>query len=335
MRMKRDALAMFLGIEIGGTKLQLGVGTGDGPPFAGFRRLDVDAKRGAAGILEQIERAGRELAALFPFRAVGFGFGGPIDGAAGIVTTSHQVAGWDGFPLAAWCTKTLGVPTWLGNDCDMAALGEARFGSGRGKRSVFYVTVGTGVGGGLVLDGALYGSHRPAAAEIGHLRPGLDAAEPTQTIESIASGPGIESAIRAAIVERPVRPRDAAELMDHCRQDSTQLTARTVAEAALAGNQLAQGVMDRACQALGWGIAQVITLLAVEVVVVGGGVSLAGPAVFFEPLRRHVRRYVFPPLRDSYEIVPAELGEEVVVHGAVTMAKARYESSPSRITGPA
>ena len=120
---------MFLGIEIGGTKLQLGVGTGDGPPFAAFRRLDVDAARGAAGILEQIERAGRELMKECPFRAVGFGFGGPINGPAGIVTTSHQVAGWDNFPLASWCTKTFGVPTYLGNDCDMAALAEARFGA--------------------------------------------------------------------------------------------------------------------------------------------------------------------------------------------------------------
>jgi glucokinase len=322
---------MFLGIEIGGTKLQLGVGTGNGPPFAGFRRLDVDATRGAAGILGQIERTGRELMAEFRFQAVGFGFGGPINGPAGIVTTSHQVAGWDNFPLAEWCTQTFGVPTFLGNDCDMAALAEARFGGGRGKRGVFYVTVGTGVGGGLVLDGALYGAHRPAAAEIGHLRPGLDATEPNQTIESISSGRGIETAIRAALAQSPAGDRDAADLLDRCKQNPQQLTGKMVADAALAGNALARRAMDRACQALGWGIAQVITLLAVEVVIVGGGVSLAGPTIFFEQLRRHVHRYVFPPLRNSYEIVPAQLGEEVVVHGAVAIAAARFDgSSPTK-----
>jgi len=318
---------MFLGIEIGGTKLQLGVGTGHGPPFAAFRRLDVDANRGATGILEQIERAGRELMSEFSFRAVGFGFGGPINGPAGIVTTSHQVAGWDNFPLAEWCTQTFGVPTFLGNDCDMAALAEARFGAGRGKRGVFYVTVGTGVGGGLVLDGALYGAHRPAAAEIGHLRPGLDATEPNQTVESISSGRGIEIAIRAALAQSPSGSRDAADLLSRCQHDPQQLTGKLVADAALAGNALARRVMDRGCQALGWGIAQMITLLAVEVVIVGGGVSLADPTIFFEPLRRHVRRYVFPPLRDSYEIVPARLGEEVVVHGAVAMAAARFDGA--------
>ncbi|HUE14932.1 MAG TPA: ROK family protein [Planctomycetaceae bacterium] len=320
---------MFLGIEIGGTKLQLGVGTGDGPPFAAIRRLDVDPTRGATGILTKIERAGRELMTECPFQAIGFGFGGPINGPAGIVTTSHQVAGWDNFPLSDWCTKTFDVPTFLGNDCDMAALAEARFGAGRGKRSVFYVTVGTGVGGGLVLDGALFGSHRPAIAEIGHLRPGLDATEPSQTIESFSSGRGIEIGIREALAQSPAAERNAAKLLQLCHGDPRQLTGKMVADAARGGNPLAQRVMDRACQALGGGIAQVITLLAIEVVIVGGGVSLAGETVFFRPLRDHVRRYVFPPLRDSYEIVPAQLGEEVVVHGAVAMAATRYHDYAS------
>jgi glucokinase len=87
--------------------------------------------------------------------------------------------------------------------------------------------------------------------------------------------------------------------------------------------------MDRACGALGWAIAQVITLLAVEAVIVGGGVSLAGEAVFFEPLRRYVDDFVFPPLRNSYEILAPRLGEEVVVHGAVAMAGDRFSRPAS------
>jgi glucokinase len=87
--------------------------------------------------------------------------------------------------------------------------------------------------------------------------------------------------------------------------------------------------MDRACQALGWAIAQVIKLVAVEAVIVGGGVSLAGEAVFFEPVRRYVRQYVFPPLRDSFEILAPRLGEEVVVHGAVAMAAESFAHAPS------
>ena len=320
-------MALFLGIEIGGTKLQLGVGTGDGPRFTAFRRLDVDAARGAAGILEQIERTGRELAQEYPFRAVGFGFGGPINGPAGIVTTSHQIHGWDNFPLSSWCSKALGVPTHLGNDCDMAALAEARFGAGRGKGSVFYVTVGTGVGGGLVLDGQLFGSNRPAIAEIGHLRPGLDAVDAHQTIESIASGRGIEATIRDLLGQRSPGDAAADQLLNLCQNDPRRLSGKLTAEAAQAGNALATAAMDRACQALGWGIAQVITLLAIEVVIVGGGVSLAGENLFFAPLRLAVERYVFPPLRNSYQIVPAQLGEDVVVHGAVAMAALAHASA--------
>jgi glucokinase len=315
---------MFLGIEIGGTKLQLGVGDGTGPPFAGFRRLDVDARHGAQKILEQIAQTGRQLCSEFPIQAIGFGFGGPINAAAGIVTTSHQVEGWDNFPLAAWCTERFGVPTYLGNDCDMAALAEARFGAGRDQRSVFYVTVGTGVGGGLVLDGSLYGLQRPAVAEIGHLRPGLDPRTPKHTIESIASGPGIEASIRAGLSTAPSDDRDAVRLLARCQGNPQQLTAKAVAEEAATGNRIAKSAMDRASQALGWGIAQVITLLAVEAVIVGGGVSLAGEALFFEPLRRYVDCYVFPPLRNSYEILAPRLGEEVVVHGAVAMAAQRF-----------
>jgi glucokinase len=318
---------MFLGIEIGGTKLQLGVGKGTGPPFAGFRRLDVVARRGAQGILEQIAQAGRQLFSEFPIEAIAFGFGGPINATAGIVTTSHQVEGWDNFPLAEWCTKTFSVPTYLGNDCDLAALAEARFGAGRGKRSVFYVTVGTGVGGGLVLDGSLYGSRRPAIAEIGHLRPGLDAIAPGQTVESLASGRGIEASLRAELAAARADDPHAMRLMDLCHGDPHQLSAKVVGEEAATGNPLAQSAMDLGCRALGWAIAQVITLLAVEAVIVGGGVSLAGEAIFFEPLRGFVRTYVFPPLRDSYEILAPLLGEEVVVHGAVAMAADRYSKS--------
>jgi len=309
---------MYLGIEIGGTKLQLGIGQGDGSPFVAFERLDVDARKGAAGILDDMQRVGRQMLARYPAKGVGIGFGGPIDSAAGRVTKSHQVEGWDGYPLSDWCREQFGLPTRLGNDCDCAALAEARFGAGRGKSAVFFVTVGTGVGGGFVLDGKLYGVGRPAVAEIGHLRPGLKADRASATVESLASGRGIEAAARACLVE--CDPLDKADLLRRCENDPAMLTARDVAMAAEAGNQAACRVLEKACQALGWGIAQVITLLAVNVVVVGGGISLAGEKLFLAPLRREVRRYVFPPLADSFEILPAGLGELVVVHGALALA---------------
>src|SRR4029077_4918013 len=132
------------GIEIGGTKLQLGVGDGDSPQFAAFERYSIEPTRGAEGIIRQIESAARPLVKRFDIERVGIGFGGPVDSAAGRVITSHQIAGWTGFALADWVEQALGRPAVVGNDCDCAALAEARCGAGQGHRTVFYVTVGTG-----------------------------------------------------------------------------------------------------------------------------------------------------------------------------------------------
>ena len=310
---------MYLGIEIGGTKLQLGVGDGAGTDLAALERLDIVPTRGAAGIREQIADTGRRLMEIHPITRIGFGFGGPIDAAKGTVVTSHQIDGWNNFPLAEWCQHTLGRPVVLGNDCDVAALAEATLGAGRGTGIVFFVTVGTGVGGGLVIDGTLHGVGRPAVAEIGHLRPGLDAETSNQTVEALASGRGIETVCRRRMHE--MLGPDVDDLLARCEGDERELTARMIAEAATERNDLATGVLRDAIRTLGWAIAEVITLIAPETVVIGGGVSLMGERMFFTPLRESVRRYVFPPLADSYRIAPAELGEEVVVHGALTLAR--------------
>jgi glucokinase len=315
---------MRLGIEIGGTKLQLGVGHGDEARFVAFERRDVDPSRGAAGILEQIAEVGRSLLRRHNVSRIGIGFGGPVDPVQGQVIKSHQVDGWDGFPLVRWCEETLQRPARLGNDCDVAALAEARFGAGRGHRVVFYVTVGTGIGGGLVLGGQSYGSEVPpgfaplAVAEIGHLRPGLESDDSAATVESLASGRGIEHAARQRLAVDDSRA--ARDLLERCPGGVSQLTARIVATAAAEGNELACDVMAQACRTLGWAIAQVVTLLAPNVVVIGGGVSLIGHELFFAPVAWEVQRYVFPPLAGSFQIVPAGLGEEVVVHGAVALA---------------
>ena len=313
---------MYLGIEIGGTKLQFGVGTGDSAELAALERRTVAPDRGAEGIREQIREAGGLLLSRHRVERVGIGFGGPVRAAEGRVLKSHQVEGWDEFPLAAWCRETFGAPCVLGNDCDVAALAESRHGAGRGHRVVFYVTVGTGVGGGLVVDGRIFGADRPAVAEIGHLRPGL-IADAHGDVESLASGRGIEQAVRRRLADVASalhsRPKVAA-LLQGCGGDPLRLTARQIAEAAAGGNPLAREAFQDACDVLGWAVAQAVTLIAPEVVVVGGGVSLAGESLFFGPLREAVRRYVFPPLAGSYRIAPAALGETVVVHGAIALA---------------
>jgi glucokinase len=312
---------MYLGIEIGATKLQLAIGPGDGLPFVEFRRRDIRLEEGAGGILRQIESVGRELIDRHRPQAIGIGFGGPVDAEAGRTITSHQVEGWTDFALADWCRETLGLPAALCNDSDAAGLAEALFGAGHGHRVVFYTNVGSGIGGALVVDGCVYSGGHGIASEIGHLRPGPAADDPHATVESISSGFGIAAAGRAWLVGENLHDPLAADLLARCGGRMEQLSGRMVAEAAAAGNGAAQQIFARALQTFGWAIAQTITLVAPQVVVVGGGVPLVGEAMFFAPLRRQVARYVFPPLAHRFSIVPAALGEEVVVHGALAVAK--------------
>lgn len=312
---------MFLGIEIGGTKLQIGLGAGDGR-LAGLWRGTVDVPAGAAGIRQQIAAAipgllrdaGIEREALV---AAGIGFGGPVDDATRSVIKSHQVNGWDGFPIAQWLEDTIHRPTRLGNDADVAGLAEATIGAGKGCSPLLYMTIGSGIGGGLIMAGKICRGTGRGAAEIGHLRV-RDAESPTGTLdalENIASGWGIGRYARslAGSAEGSVL-RELAGGID-------RITAQTVAQAATAGDPLAMRVWRRALSALADAIVATIALVCPQRVVIGGGVSLVGEELLFDPLRALVSERVFIPFAGLTEIVPAQLGEEVVVHGAISLAR--------------
>jgi glucokinase len=178
---------MFLGCEIGGTKFQVGVCDRLGRVRA-LERRTVERKKGAAGILQQFIDVIPPLLKNDPVTAIGVGFGGPYDRERQRAVTSHQIAGWDGFPVRQWFRRQFGLPVFVDNDQNCAALAEATVGAGKGLRGVFYVTVGTGIGGGLVIDGQLYNG-RYGAAEIGHTVIG------TQRLESLASGLAIERGV--------------------------------------------------------------------------------------------------------------------------------------------
>jgi glucokinase len=296
---------MYLGVEIGGTKLQLGLGPGDGT-LAGLWRGAVDAQAGAAGIRRQIVDAIARLlgdAGLTSadLRGTGVGFGGPTDDATQTVIKSHHIAGWDGFPLAWFFQEMLGKPASICNDADVAGLAEALFGAGRGLSPVFYMTVGSGIGGGLVIDGDIYRGVGRGAAEVGHLRPAhpLLATPHDGILEEYASGWGIA---RRAGME----------------------SGQAVAAAARAGDPAAMRVLDEAVQALAEGVCSVIKLLCPRRVVIGGGVSLMGEDLVFAPLRRYVAERGFQAFAGLTDIVPAELGEAVVVHGALALARRRF-----------
>src|SRR6516162_5235071 len=192
----------YIGIEIGGTKLQLGVGDGDGV-LAGLWRGTVDVAAGPDGIRCQIAAAVPELLASSKverssLRGVGIGFGGPVDDATHTIIKSHQIEGWDGFPLADWISDLVELPAALGNDADVAGLAEALHGAGKGLSPIFYITVGSGIGGGFIIDGQIYRGVGRGAAEIGHMQVWWGE-EGWLPLEYIASGWGMEQRVAYAI----------------------------------------------------------------------------------------------------------------------------------------
>ena len=174
-----------------------------------LRRGAIDASQRAPRIHQQILAGVDELLSQArltreQISGVGIGFGGPVDTLRGLVVTSNQVDGWDNFPLVKWFASNLGWPAVLHNDADTAAYAEAHFGAGRGFDPVLYVTVGSGIGGGLICDGTIFRGSGAGALEIGHLRPGQPPRHVSpggSSVESIASGFGIEDRARRAIAE--------------------------------------------------------------------------------------------------------------------------------------
>src|SRR5262249_5876976 len=267
----------------------------------------VEVAAGPEGIRRQLAGAVPELLSArgierSDVRGLGVGFGGPTDDERQRVLRSHQVAGWDDYPLADWLQDGVGVPAVLGHDADVAGLAEALHGAGKGLSPVFYVTLGSGIGGGLIVEGEVYRGAGRGAAEVGHLR--LPTEEGMRPLEQLASGWAIgERASR--LMGRPVSAGDVAEL------------ART-------GGAVAQGVLEGAWTQLAEALCSVIALLCPRRIVIGGGVSLMGEELLFAPLRRRVAERVFAPFAGLTEVVPAALGEEVVVHGAIALARRRF-----------
>jgi glucokinase len=326
------AESWLLGIEIGGTKLQLGIGCGDGT-LAALERLAVNPADAAAGIRAQIQAAVPALLrcanlTIGEIEAVGIGFGGPVDVIRGRTERSYQIAGWDDFPLSSFISESLGISlVVLENDSDAAGLAEARFGAGQGYSPLLYVNVGSGIGGAIIVNDRIYRGSGYGAAEIGHLRvPKPDNTGPHLVeLEQVASGWAIASHAESLARFMISEGQSDWPVLTKAHGDPSAIHAPFVAQAEAEGDAIAASILDGARQSIAHALTQAITLLAPRRVVLGGGVSLIGERYWFEPIRRIVDRDVFRPFRGRFDIVPTVLGEEVVVHGALAVARDAWQ----------
>lgn len=304
----------FLAIEIGGTKLQVVAGTAGGR-IVDRHRCTVIAAAGAEGIRAELSAALPALIAKHHPRAIGVGYGGPVNWRTGRIVKSYHVAGWQGFSLRDWLAERTKLPVFVENDANVAALGEALLGAGRGCNPVFYVTVGSGVGGGLVCDGRVFHGFTPGEAEIGHLW--LDAAG--QTPEDCCSGWSLDRRVREAVAAEPqgnLAQRVAA---------APGHEARHLGPALAAGDALAARILDEAAQKLALALSHATHLFHPEVIVLGGGVSLLG-----EPFRalvaRHLRHFVMDAFQPGPRVALAALRQDAVPAGALAFAAQRLLS---------
>jgi glucokinase len=307
----------YLGIEIGGTKLQLVLGNEAGKILE-RRRLTVEAAGGAAGIRTQIERNLPELMSLASVAAIGVGFGGPVAWRIGKICRSHQVEGWSEFDLRGWLEDFAGVPVFVDNDANVATLGEAKHGAGVGFDPVFYVTLGSGVGGGLVNGGRIYHGTAPGEAEIGHVR--LDRAG--TIVEARCSGWAVDAKIRALKTSEP------GSLLCRMLDEKSGGEARHLLPALERKDPGALRILRETAEDLAFGLSHVTHLFHPQIIIVGGGLSGVG-----EPLRAAIEKVLRGFIMDAFAPGPlvalAVLREDAVPTGALDLARTRLEAGIS------
>jgi glucokinase len=323
-----------VGVDIGGTNLVVGAVPVAGGAPAAMRTAFTLSQRGPDAAVEDVVRMAQEVieetldrhgGSRSDFVGVGIGCPGPLDLAKGVLIKTPNL-GWTSYPIRDRIGGLLDLPASLDNDANCATYGEWWRGAGRGTRQMAGVTLGTGIGGGLILDGKLLHGASGVAGELGHTTINFTgrrcACGNYGCLEAYASGPNI-----AARAREGIEAGDRSILADLVDGDLSRITAQTVYDALLRGDEHAQAVMLETAKILGAGIANVVNLFNPEVVVIVGGVTRAGDHLF-TPLRSEVRRRAFDVAVEACRIVPGELGDAAGVIGAagVFLAERGHEA---------
>ncbi len=313
----------IIGVDLGGTNIVVGAISRDGDRQIGMRSQPTQSELGVESVVDRIAEMVEEVIAEVIATAgaqrddvlgVGIGAPGPLDRERGVVVVAPNL-GWRQYPLRDAVSERLGLPATLDNDANCATLGEWWQGAARGARHVVGLTIGTGIGGGIIIDGKLHHGASDVAGEIGHTTIDLTGrycrCGNYGCLEAYASGPAIAQRAREAL-ERD----EVSALHRIVESDLSRLTAATVYEAAKSGDALARELVRDTATFLGAGIANLLNVFNPDVVVIAGGVTQAGEPLF-DPLRAEVRRRAFRPAVDACRIVPGELPGTAGVVGAV------------------
>jgi len=319
-----------VGVDLGGTNIVAGAMPEDGSREIAMRTEPTRADQGAEAVVDRIARMIETVIAdtiaetgakRDDFAGVGIGSPGPLDRERGIVIVTPNL-GWRNFPLRDEVANRVGLPASLDNDANCATLGEWWCGAAKGGRHVVGLTIGTGIGGGLILDGRLFHGASDVAGEIGHTT--IDSTGRRckcgnyGCLEAYASGPAIAERAREALAggEPSIMPKLVND-------DLTLITAQLVYDASKKDDDVARQVVRETASFLGAGVANLLNIFNPDVVVIAGGVTQAGEPLF-EPLRAEVRRRAFRPAVEACRIVPGTLQGSAGVVGAVATFKQQF-----------
>jgi glucokinase len=321
----------IVGVDLGGTNIAAGALTVDGVRHYAMRSIPTNSAAGDESVAERmvslveeiIAQTERETGATrASFVGVGVGAPGPLDREEGIVLIAPNL-GWKDFPLRQRMQDRLSLPTTLDNDANCATFGEWWQGAARGARNVVGLTIGTGIGGGLILNGALYHGSSDMAGEVGHTTIDMNGRHCKcgnyGCLEAYASGPAIATRAREVLV----REGTQSSIRGMVEGRLEDITAQTVYDAAKQGDPVASEIVRDTGRYLGAGIANLLNIFNPDRVVIAGGVTAAGEALF-TPLKAEVRRRAFMPAVNAVKIVAGELPGTAGVVGAVASFKQQH-----------